>query len=162
MDKSTTKEVIQELVKGDKSETAIAIQTGTSQSAVNRVKKKNKEAIALAGEKIIDKSLSKVIDSKIAIIEDGKTVYDQLLAEIMLDGSITEKLAFMKQVQTTEDNMLKATGIFQGSAPAVVFNQVNNDNSSKTVISPEVLSLVGNYMDDSNIVDAEVVDGEQG
>ncbi len=130
----TRVEIIQRLACGE-SQNSVSKLVGVSQQQICRIA--NKEDI----KRCIEEEKARLID----IVPDAVQNVKDLVTGMrnIPDHEIKQReLAY----KATKD-VLKSVGIF----PSPSFNlNVNNDNRQQTVIQPEVMAIIGRFLEESN------------
>ncbi len=128
----TKAEIINRLAKNESSN-QIAKDYNVSGQRIRQMKKENEDLINAIAQKIIQENLSDIYETIKLDVQTTKKIAEKANEDI---ESVTEKeFEYKKAHNRTNENLLRAVGIYPSQNPSLVFNQYN-DNRQQTVISP--------------------------
>ena len=98
------------------------------------MKKENQEKINEITEKIVHENLPDIYETVNLDVKTMKRIAEKANEDI---ESITEReFEYKKAHNRTNENLLRAVGIYPAQNPSLVFNQYNDNSQQNTIISP--------------------------
>ncbi len=158
-DLGTKVEIAQRLARGE-SKTVIARATGMDQGNIYKFEATHKEFIAKETEKLMS-ALPQITDQTIRDIRTADHISKVMAKEesaLELAAPLQEApamIAFMKEAYRKQSDVLKAIGIYPTNTTNNYIQQ-NFFQQNTVMISPQVMGVLGKYMQD--IYEAEDID----
>ncbi len=124
----TKAEIINRLAKNESSN-QIAKDYNVSGQRIRQMKKENEDLINAIAQKIIQENLSDIYETIKLDVQTTKKIAEKANEDI---ESVTEKeFEYKKAHNRTNENLLRAVGIYPAQAPSFMFQQ-NIDNRQQT------------------------------
>ncbi len=136
-------DIIGRLSMGEPSRT-IAVDFNVSGQRIRQIKKENQALIEQKTQELLQ-SLPDIVETTKLDLETAKKISQEAKKDI---NSLTpEKMQFKVLANKINADIYRAIGFFPSQSQGLFIQNIYNDNRSQQVISPQVMDILGDYLE---------------